>query len=338
MKKLLIGLILTLPITGYSINITINESCGSLLSDQCAELTQAIRDKANGETPDISLGTYATGIANSTAFSSKGQSSEYADNFDLLTIKGSVGAAVQGDLNDFQEAEGFGASAAVTVGLNLDLLPVDKIGDVELKNFDVFFSFMNYDVDTEKGDEEFKGDTSSFGMHIRWRFLEGQEYIAGHLVEWGGVQLHTGVQRTSMNLSLRRNLKDQSVTAGGLTGTFGDSLVKFDIESQITSIPFEISTSARLLYILTLYTGVGFDYNIGSTDISLNGAGNASGPSGYTAAISANEDQTGDADATNFRAFLGAQLNLPVVRLYVHANKGLGNDLLGVNGGIKFNW
>jgi hypothetical protein len=353
MKKLLVGLVLALPMAAQAIEINVaTTNCpvgisGGTPSDDtavCNQLQQDIATEANKNVPEVSIDKYAEGISDSTAFAMKGQGSDYADNFDIFTIKGSLGAAFKGDMDEPEQAEGIGLGAAVTVGVNLNLLPIDKIGGVELKDFDLFFSAMSYSTDQDLEDLTIEGDTSSLGMHVRWRFIEGVDIFPGNMLRWGGVQVHTGYQRNSMKIDMTQSLKDQRVETNNGNATFGDASVKFNIDSQTSSIPFEISTSIRALYVFTLYTGFGFDYNIsGNTDIDLGASGTVSGDAGgaaagYQASINANESGDGSISTTSMRAFLGLQFNIPVVRIYVHANKGLGDDQLGVNTGVKINW
>ena len=154
------------------------------------------------------------------------------------------------------------------------------------------------------------------------------------MIHWGGVSLHTGLQRSKFSASLLKEFDDVDVDTGGNTATITDTVATFDINSEVTSIPIEVSTSIRMLWALTMYGGAGFDLVSGSTEVDLEATGQGTG-TGYTTNISATENGDGDADATNFRAFAGLQLNIPFVRVYTHINKGLGNDLIGANAGIK---
>ncbi len=341
MRKLLFGLMLTVPMAASAIEVTVTENCGNS-GAACASLTQEIRDKVNEDLPDISIDKYGDGISNSTSFATKGMSSEYADSFDLFSIKATGGLAAQGDVSEPEDAEGIGLGAAVSIGVNLGVLPVKRIAGVDLEDIDVFMSFMSYSVDQDKDDLNMKGDLKSFGLHFRWRFLEEKSIVPGHMVSWGGVQIHTGFMRNSMELDATQSFDDETVetnAGGGASATFSNAHARFSIDSSSTSIPVEISTNIRLLYILTFYAGAGFDYTIAKTDVDLNADGTVTGDATtYTASINANESGDGTGEATNFRAFLGAQFNLPVFKIYIHANKGLGNDLLGANAGFKINW
>jgi hypothetical protein len=339
MKNLIMGMLLsTLPLSAFAVNINVTKAAGcdgALSAPICDGLVSEINTLVSADTPDVNIDKYAAGMANANAFAMKGQNSDYAENFTHFVFKPSFGVALDGDMDKPENAAGVGLGGALTVGLNLDMLPVDKIGSIEMKDLDLFISFMNYDVDQTQDDTTFAGELSSFGIFARYRFMEGKDIFPGYMMEWGGIHLHTGVQRSKMGIKLTQSFKDQTVTSGGTTAQFGDSSAVFNIDTTTTSIPLEISTYMRMLYVFTLYTGFGLDYNIGDGEVGLNASGAVSSGATEVATIAASETGTGDAQATNFRGFLGLQFNVPFVRLYVHVNKGLGNDLFGANFGAK---
>jgi hypothetical protein len=210
---------------------------------------------------------------------------------------------------------------------------------------DLFVSFMSYDVDNEVGDgTTAAGELSSFSVMARYQVMEGNDIVPGYMVEWGGLHLHTGIQRNSMGINLAQDLKDENVTddATGATGTFSQGNVTFDMDSTVTSIPVELSSYLRLAYVFTLYGGLGFDYNLTSeTDVDLNASGNFSGSGSgttYSATINANESASGEGAATDFRRFVGIQFNVPFVRIYAQMNQNFGGDLNGFNVGLKMTY
>jgi hypothetical protein len=341
MKNLLLGLAFVIPMTASALTITVNRtqcSGGGITPTICDGLDQEVRDELNKELPDISIDSYAEGVSNSTSFAAQGQGSDYSDQFDLFTVRTSVGLAVQGDFSDQDSApEGIGVATSATVGLNLDVLPVDKIGPINLDQFDSFFSISSQSVETDSDVTSIKVDVSSIGAHIRWRFIEPTSFAPFHLLEWGGVQIHTGIVKNSMEIDVTSDFEDQEVESGGQTATFGNSSANVNIESNATTIPIELSTNFRVGYVLTLYTGVGADIVSSDTDISINASGTVSNAN-YAASISADESGSGEGELLNSRFFLGAQVNIPIFRVYFHANKGLGNDLVGFNTGLKIAW
>lgn len=352
MKKLLLVLslcVISFQTKAVDITVTVN-NCGSLTgtanSGNCGSFTDELRSYVNEDQPDVSIDKYADGVANANGFAMKGQNSEYAENFSLFVFKPSFGLAVQGDIDDPESAEGVGLGGALTVGINLDLLPIDKIGPIEFKKMDLMVSFMSYNLDQDVGDDATgEGDVSSFSIMARYRILDGMDIVPGYMLEWGGLHIHTGLQRNKMGIELTQSFADETVTddSTGATGTFSDGQATFELDATTTSIPFEVSTYLRALYVFTLYGGLGFDYNLTSeTDVSLNASGNfagtGGGASGYDADVAANEDASGEGMATNYRGFVGLQFNVPFVRIYVQANKSFAEELVGVNAGLKITY
>lgn len=345
MKKLMMSVLMMASISAYSIELELsNVNCGGLpgssTSGICGDLTDALNDELNQDLPDVSIGDYGTGISNANAFANNGLGSDYSDKFDLFMVRAAGGLSVQGDLDNAESADGVGFGAAATIGVNLDVLPVDKVGPIDLTKMDLFVSFMGYDTEQDLNDTEAEFETSSFGAMARYQLIDGVDFIPGSILSWGGVFVHTGFQTSSFKATATQAFDDEQVEiSGGQQATFGDSSATFEIESDITKIPFEVSTYLRAAYVFTVFGGAGFDYILnGSTDVSLDATGTVSGDSSYQATLNASEDDSGDADATNFRAFGGLQFNIPLVRLTLQMNKGLGNDLVGVNFGAKFLW
>lgn len=350
MKKLIVATMLLGSLSASAITIDIsNVNCGSVAgtsddtSTLCGQLTSELESYVNQDLPDVSIGDYGTGIANANNFAYKGTNSDYSDKFDLFMIKGSTGIAVQGDIRDPESAEGIGLGAAVTAGLNLDFLPVDKIGPVELKKLDLFVSFMSSNIDRDFDKTNVEGDLSHFAVTGRYQIIEGKEFIPGSLLKWGGVFLHTGFQSSTSKITATSEIEDDNIGTDGdaATADITDSTATFEIEADTWSIPIELSTYIRAAYVFTLFGGVGADIVQGSTDVSLDAGGTITGTgasSGYTASVDASESDSGDADVTNMRVFGGVQFNIPLFRLYAQMNSGIGNDLIGLNLGAKILW
>lgn len=343
MKKLLLVVAMaTLSMSGYAVDVTVTETACGTTQSICDALTAKLQSAVDADLPSVTLDKYGTGLANANGFAQKGMTSDYSDRFTYFMVRGGLGAAVDGDLDKPENASGFGLGASATVGLNLDLLPVDKIGFIELDKMDLFVSFMSYNVDQDSDDFSAKGDFSHLGVMARYQIMEGKDIFPGYMLQWGGVFLHTGFQRSSFKADLTSSFKDETVEiSGGQTATFGNSSATFALDTTTTTIPIEISTYIRTIWALTFSAGAGFDYVMGSTDVDLSASGTASGngaASSYAASISASDNASEDADATNFRAFGGLQLNLPFFRIFLNYNKSLENDLVGANAGVKILW
>ena len=339
MKKFLLGMMISaLPLAASAITIDVTQTAcsGPASASDCANLTNQLKTELNKDLPEVSLDKYSDGVANSTAFAMKGQGSDYSDNFTHFVFKPSFGVAAQGDMNNPDKMEGVGVGGALTVGLNLDLLPVEKIGPVEFKKMDLFVSFMSYNMDQDSDDLNLKGDVNSFGIHARYRLIDPVDIAPGYLLEWGGVHLHTGFQFNKMGIDATQKIKDQTISSGAATAQVTNAFGQFTMDSKATTVPIEVSTYLRMLYAFTLYGGAGFDFVSASSDIDFKASANINGgATGYAATAAATESSDGKGKPTNFRGFVGFQVNVPFVRLFVHVNKGFGNDLVGANAGVK---
>lgn len=345
MKNLLAVSLAALSLNAFALTITVQQTSCSLTAQQCSDITDAAKDAANADLPSVSVGGYAEGISNANAFAYKGSTSEYADIIDLMSFKVSGGVAVDGDLSDAESADGIGFGASVTAGINLDILPVSKVGPIDLKKMDLFVTFLNYNLDQSSDSIDSEGELSAFGVFGRYHLIDSRSIAGDYLVKWGGIHLHTGFMRSKMNIEVTNGFSDEEFEddSGPTTvyGKFTNGQANFEIDSQVTAIPVEVSTYLRLLYVFTLYGGAGFDYMLGKTDIDFSAGGNLQGgivsadDNDWTGTMSANEGGDGSPQATNFRAFAGVQFNIPFVRLYAQLNKGLGSNLVGTNLGLK---
>lgn len=331
----------SVSLTAQAIDITVNnvQCTGAYASGTiCDQLDAEINNLVEEDLPDVSIGEYGTGISNANGFAYRGLGSDYSDSFDIAAVRLGGGLAVEGDLSDAESASGVGVGAALSVGVNMGILPIDKIGPVEMDKLDVFFSFMSQNLDQDIEDSTVEGDLSYLGIMARYHIMEGYDILPGNMLSWGGVYVHTGIQRSSWSVDLTQAFDDETVEVSGQDATFGNSSARFGIESSTLSIPIEVSTHLRTVWAFTFFGGAGLDLVLdGSTDVELEASGSVTGTTGgnYQTDISASEDDSGEADATNLRAFGGVQFNIPFARLTTQFNKGLGNDLNGFNIALK---
>jgi hypothetical protein len=245
---------------------------------------------------------------------------------------------------------GLAAMPWVSVGLNLGMLPVDKVFGVDLDKLDVVTSFMSYNSELDAGESNFNGELSTFSLMFRYRFLEDVAVVPGKMVHWGGLHLHAGFRRSTMKASVSQNLGNftQTENVGGIGDidfNVNNMVVNFDIDNQVNVIPIEVSSYVRLAWAFTVYGGVGADIMLGDGKMNLtaNGDMDAAGGGGTMTADISSTAINGSGDAVSGgRAFLGFQLNLPFVRLLdlsIHRSLFSQNDSFGVQARvIKVLW
>lgn len=348
MKKLLLGMALTLPMVTHAGVITLNfnqANCetslggGAGATTVCNQINSELDAAINQDLPDTNFDDYAGGISNGMAVAGAG-ATDYSDKFEYFVIKPSFGAGVAAeDISNPESAGGAGFSGNLVFGLNMNLIPVDKIGFIEMKKLDVFLNVFSYALDLDAGDGTFKGDIGSFGVHARYQLVEGTDLFLG---EWGGVFLHTGFQRTTMDLSFSTPIDiGTDIDVSGETANVNNANAAFGIESAVTTIPIEASTYFRFLYVFTAFGGLGMDISTGTTDVNLDSSGDlllTSRGNADLGDIVLDDTSSGGPNSFGLRAFAGLQLNLPFVRLYGQFQKPLGQDAVGTNFGLKLLW
>jgi hypothetical protein len=338
MKKLLMIPFALYCASSMAVDISITQNTCTFGASACAAMKAEIEKTVQADLPEVSIDKYATGVANANGFAYKGLGSDYSDVFTYAMLRVAGGGAVQGEIDNPEAAEGVGLGATVTLGLNLDMLPIDKVGPVELDKMDLFVSFMSQSMEQTENKLTLDGEITAFSVMARYRLVDAVDFVPGNILRFGGVFLHTGFQTSTFNANITSTFDDEVVNAAGQTATFTNANAKFSLETSTTTIPIEVSAYLRTIWALTFFGGAGFDFVTGSTDVSVVASGSVVKGTDYNASLSANESGSGSADATNFRVLGGMQLNLPFFRVYAHVNKGLGNDLIGANLGAKFLW
>jgi hypothetical protein len=180
------------------------------------------------------------------------------------------------------------------------------------------------------------GSLDNWGVHAQLRLFGPSRKTSalGMLVRWGGIAITTGYDYSHMNLRLNHDIVSNFSIPNNLgndvnvnvTGSASGSAA-LSVDMTTKSIPLEITTSVRLLTLLTAYGGMGFDFNVGGTsvmnlDIDASLLGHIPGPTTVdmgTAHIHATIPPVGPS-ATKIRGILGLQINLFMVRLFTQVN------------------
>jgi hypothetical protein len=305
-----------------------------------------IQNEINADLPaNTNMDRFMTGMANSSVYSGKGVATDYVTDFSVFTVGlgVGVGADMEEDKTTDSDFSGVGFQGALQFGLNMGILPIEKIGKIEMERLNVMFNMMKYDYEDAEGGID-NASIQSFGVMASYKWKDGKgSKVAG----WGGVKLHTGYQYNSIDFNFRQTLNESlNANIGGivLDGTItGNPSAGLEVATH--SIPLEISTDVRFLYIMSLYGGLGVDYSWGEakSKVGLNAnssnlcSGGAATCGGATVTVTpeANINGNGKADAFGSRAFLGLQVNIPFVRVYVQGNKNLSNEMVSGAAGLR---
>ncbi len=325
------------------------QSLPSEIQTQVAAEIKKVENRVNDDFPSADPSRLLTGMADSTAMAGKGVGNDYVTDFSVFTLGAGVGVGVDLEKQDDFDSDisGAGLMGGLVFGLNLGILPMKTLGFLDLSKLNVMVNFFSYDYDNSE--KTLSADTSSMGIHFNYQVLEGH---GTKLLFWDGLKIHVGVQKNETNFSFTEAISEvvnQTVSASGndynLSGTLTGN-PRAGIEVSTTSIPIELSTGVRLLYFLSLYSGLGVDFNSGEatavggldapeSTIVCSGAGAACNDTEIKVTPEANLTGVGTTQSTFFRVFAGLQFNLPYFRIFTQVNKELSSDLLSANAGLR---
>ncbi len=322
----------------------------SLVDSEIAVVEADINKGLPGGSPD----RFMKGMANSSVMAGKGIGSDYSSYMDVFLIGAGVGvgADMEKSKDPDSDLSGIGIAPGLVVGLNLGVLPVNKIFGLEANRLSVYANFMSFSKDQEFDKSSAGIDMTAIGTHVRYDWIrpKGNKFFG-----WGGVKLHTGYEYNKTDLNFKTTINEtisQTSNAGNPTETTIsgdlDAAPEATINVATHSIPLEISTDVRFLYVFSLYSGLGMDFNFGEakgggslnaspSQISCDGGTgcNTAGNPDATVQAKANIDSTGKVNSMLYRGFVGVQFNIPLVRVFVQADKAFGNDLIGATAGLR---
>ncbi|MBF0297482.1 MAG: hypothetical protein HQK51_02105 [Oligoflexia bacterium] len=315
-----------------------------------------LETEVNSKLPTADTTSYPPAMANSQAIALKGLGTDYATNPSIFIVGFGVGIAADTGGYNFSEVtsskieaknfKGIGAQTSLMGGINLkyfDSMPT-LFDVIDLKKMTAFINFMKVKLPSVK--KGITGDLSSYGFHIQYKIYNG--YSAPLFFKWGGIDITTGFDHGSSNLKLSqdyaisktRDVTDPTGVTRSLDANFtGNASIESNV--SINTIPLELSTNVQLLYVLTLFGGIGVDFNSGSSKITAVSTGpiavndTTNTLTGITANAALNLGDDGKPKSMFSRYFLGTQVNIWAVKMYAQLNHAFGGNLWGLNLGVR---
>lgn len=337
----------------FSINCSGSDCSNSLVQDL---ITQYETD-VNNDLPDADASTYLKGMANSTIAAGKAVGSDYANDIDMFIVQTGVGVGadlgdngfgdvVGGDV-DGNQLRGFGVQPLVLMaGINMGFFNwggyfEDKWG-IDLDKLKLFVHMSTVrEFDTDTDDVSIDAESSNFGVHFRYKYIDPVSIVPGRMLYWTGVDFTSGIERSYLKLQASRT-ETQTFTSGGATLTAQNALINVGAEVTTWSIPFELSTGIQWLYAMTSYMGAGADLNFGTAEAktTLNAPITVSGGGVTDASLTGVIDLGQEDSPTTItpRIFFGQQIGIPLVKLNVHLDYLLANSTWGLNASVKLTW
>jgi hypothetical protein len=270
------------------------------------------------------LRDYVRSFGDAQGFTTRGLGVDYGSNVRYVEAGVAVSTAVNGNKavvegdTRTQPVAGVSGNLTVMAGVNLGAagLPVTIFANY-------FKSHGSY--------REFDARLDNFGVHLQLKlFGSRDESVLSMLVRWGGLDITTGFDRSRMRLQLVRDFdRAIPVTDGQHFSGEVDLTSKgtFALDMRTSSIPLEITTNVRFLYVLSAYAGGGFDWQVGGgSDLTVNLAGTLTGKVPSAGAVADVGDmtlqvtQSASPSAGRIRGILGLQANLFFLKIFAQLN------------------
>ncbi len=304
-------------------------------------LTQAqVEDRLNLELGRFFQTTDTAGFVrrfgDSQSFTSKGMGVDYASEATLIEVGAAASVAMGIDRTYQPSNSGSGAGFPISgVGLNASLM-----AGVSLEPLGVpLMLFGNWMRVPERSYGQLTGKLDNWGVHAQLRlFGPSRDMSALNLVaRWGGIAITTGLDYSHMNLRAGQKFATGKINFSDLA-TVPNTAATIDVSGAVDgkagleldmltkSIPLEVTTSLRLFTLLTLYGGVGVDWQLAGgsrldvkiSEAQIRGTVNGSPSNLGTAEVEAQASTS--PSSAKLRGILGAQVNLFLLRLFVQLN------------------
>ncbi len=262
------------------------------------------------------------------SFTSKGMGVDYASEATYFEVGGSVNFALgmdrtyQPDNSQNFPIQGVGFNASVMAGLSLGFLGIPVM---------LFANGMHVPTLTYGA---MSGTLDNFGAHVQLRLFGPSRDTSAlkMLVRWGGIAITTGFDYSHMNLGLtQKDFKSsfsipESAANGVNVDVAGLGSGTLSIDMKTMSIPIELTTSVRLLTLLTVYGGLGFDLQLGggsTLDLNVSAAmtGHVQGlPDANLGTATVTASAHADPSPAKIRGLMGLQFNLWLIRPFLQFN------------------
>ncbi|MGB8299243.1 MAG: hypothetical protein WCG85_27750 [Polyangia bacterium] len=270
------------------------------------------------------------------SFTSKGLGVDYASEATYFEVGGAASFALGMD-RTYQPGstqgfpiQGVGLNATAMAGVSLGFLKIPVM---------VFGNWMQ--VPTQRYGA-MSGSLDNWGLHAQLRLWgpSRQASVLKTLVRWGGIAITTGFDSSHMGLGVSHDVSSNfsipnSVTSGvnvDVTGAASGNAV-FNIDMTTRSIPVEVTTSVRLLALLTAYGGLGFDWQLGggsNLDLNMNASmvGHVAGQTLDLGTALVHASANVAPSPAKVRGIVGAQVGLWLLRLFVQVNAANTNPVM----------
>jgi hypothetical protein len=279
------------------------------------------------------VNSFLRDFQNAQNFSSKGLGVDYASEATLAEVGATVSFASGVD-KAYKPSGSYADPPIKGGGANFSLMGGLGMG---LFGFDPLMLFGNW----FKGGGSFgqlDGNYQNWGLHAQFRLFGPSRKMSAvkMLVRWGGVAITSGADYSHVSLRANKPISSTfNVVQGAPVTVKSDGNLVFSVDQTTWSVPLEITTSVRLLSLVTVYGGIGFDFQLGGgSDLKIgmnaNLSGNYAGASyGNLGTASINATGHASPSSARMREIIGVQLGiLDMIRFFAQVNISNSNPML----------
>ena len=299
------------------------------------ELVSMITSQVDGLFQVTNVSSFLRDFQNAQSFSSKGLGVDYASEATLAEVGATFSVASNvdkaykpsGSYTD-PPISGGGANFSLMGGLGLGLIGLDPV------------MLFGYWFKGKASLGQLDGDYQNWGLHGQLRLLGPSRSMSAtkFLIRWGGIAITSGVDYAHVQLSSKRTIASTFNVAPGapVTVTSAGSLA-FTLDQTTWSVPLEITTSLRLLSLVTVYGGIGIDWQLGGgcdLNISMEDAslsGKVQGADAYSNLGTVTVKASGHVSpsAARMREIFGVQLSImDLIRVFAQVNTTASSPML----------
>ena len=215
----------------------------------------------------------ASGFANANAYAANSASFAGYEGYDVFAfmLGLSTGATIpkNGSLDSDKIKEekdvdlGVGVSSAFNLGINLTNLGLDLLPNRLYMNI----KFFTFSIDGNKGKEnEWSGKMTTFGIGFNYQLVDrgGDRF---RLFKWTGLSVGTGFIYNKNKVVFHTKLDQEDYNFDTTYRLTFEPNTQFGLDVSTYTIPIEISTSVRLLWLFNFTLGAGLDMSFGTSKI-----------------------------------------------------------------------
>ena len=321
MRAAILVLVLALPTIAraQTSNVTVMLSPqGQTLAAQAGisqmDLESRIKDQVDNAYDLAHVDKFLRSFGDATSFAQRGLGVDYMSvpgSF-MLGLGAQVGVSSTDELTLDQRPTNGGAAlnASLMIGYNLK--------DAGHPRWTLFANGFYENGSTDS----LKGNILTGGFHIQVKLVEPQDDGgAAIVVRWGGIDLTTGVEFTRWSFGANDTIT-QTFNVDGINQQLQlDSQGRFDLTSTAGTVPIELTTGLRILELVSVYVGAGFDVTGGKSTIDADLTGTVTTPDKTNVGtVHITESGNNTSSPGTFRGLAGVQLNLWKLKLYSQVN------------------